>query len=247
MPKNNARTWMAVSIVLTLIGAAMVWFGFTEESGDYIWMVMVGLLIGLTFFICSFIFLSQARRLSRMFNREELLAHWVFDPAGQRQKATEEYQARKKANRILLLIVVAFFVVIGGLFAVFGFDDVEDAAGFLLIMLGVLAIICLAALVAPGVTYRKMLRSEPEVYVGPFGAWVMGEYVQWKAAMTKATRVDFESAGQSTVITVHYQIMQRYGPQMHECRIPVPAGSEQEAFNVASQIAAANNIGFLTK
>lgn len=247
MPKNNAKTWMIVSIVLTLIGAAMVWFGLTEESGDYIWMVMVGLLLGLTFFICFFIFLSQARRLNRMFNREELLAHWAFDPAGQRQKATDEYQARKKSNRILLMIVVGFFVVIGGLFTAFGFDDIEDAAGFLLIMLGVLVVICLAALIAPGVSYRKMLRSPPEVYVGPFGAWVMGEYVQWKAAMTRPTQVDFAQVEQAAVITVHYQIIQRYGPQMHECRIPVPAGSEQEAFNVANQIAAANGIGFLAK
>ena len=244
MPKNNARLWSAISLVITLIGAAMIVAGLTLEDGDYIWLFAVGIFVSVTFLICFFVFISQARHLDRMFKREELLAHWQFDAAEQQRKAMEEFTARKAGNRILLLIVIAFFVVIGGLFAVFGFDDIEDAAGFLLIMLAILALISAAALLSPGMAYRKMSRSEPSVYVGPFGAWVMGVFTLWKAAMTRARQIIFEVGSSGARITVEYEIRQRYTWQQHTCRIPVPAGSEQQAYQVASQIAAANGVPF---
>ena len=209
MPKNNARLWSAISIFITLIAVAMIITGLTIEDGDYIWMFAVGIFVSVTFLICFFVFMSQAGRLDRMFKREELLAYWQFDPSEQQRKAMEEYTARKKGNRILLLIVVAFFAVIGGLFTAFGFDDIEDAAGFLLIMLAILIIISAAALLSPGMTYRKMSRSEPAVYVGPFGAWVMGVFTLWKAAMTRARQIIFEVGSSGVRITVEYEIRQR--------------------------------------
>lgn len=244
MPKNNARSWAAISVVITLIGAALILAGLTIEDGDYIWMFAVGIFVSVTFLICFFVFMSQAKRLDRMFKREELLACWQFDTSEQQRKAIEEYNSRKAGNRILLLIVVAFFVVIGGLFTVFGFDDIDDAAGFLLILLSILAIISAAALLSPGMAYRKMSRSEPVVYVGPFGAWVMGVFTLWKAAMTRARQIIFEAGPSGARITVEYEIRQRYTWQQHTCRIPVPTGSEQQAYQVANQIAAANGVPF---
>jgi hypothetical protein len=55
--------------------------------------------------------------------------------------------------------------------------------------------------------------------------------------------VVFEPGPQGTLIAVHYEIRQRYGYQQQISRLPVPPGREQEAYNVATQIAAANGIG----
>ena len=249
MPRNNAKRWAFISLVITLIGVLLLFTGITRDDSDYMWMIIVGFMLALTFLICFFVFLSQARHLDRLFSREELMAHWFFDQGQHLQKAQQEYEARKKGNRAILLIIIAFFVVIGGLFAVFGFDDLEDAAGFLLVMFGIMVLISLVALLAPGAAYRKMIRSVPEVYVGPFGAWIMGEYVQWKAAMTRPRQVVFEQLppeeGQGVRIAVHYEIRQRYMWQPHVSRIPVPAGQEQVAYQVAMNIATANQIQFL--
>lgn len=246
MPKNNARKWTMISIILTLAGALMCAAGIILDEYDFYWLILVGLLVGLTFLILIFVFGAQARRLDRLFNHEsELLAHWTFDLTQQRQKAEKEYQARKAGNRILLLVVISFFVVIGGLFLAFGFDDLSDAGVFLVIMLGVLGLIMLAALLAPRAAHKRMLRSSPEVYVGPFSAWVLGEYTQWKAPLTRLNRVLLTKDKQDLVIDIDYSIWQRYGYQQHHCRIPVPAGQEDEAGRAAMNIASANRVAFV--
>ncbi len=244
MPKNNAKKWAVIAIVLAAVGVVMTVLGFILDDMDYYWMIFVGLILGITFFICFFIFLAQAKRLERMFTQEELLAHWSFDVSEHFQKAEEEYHARKRSNRMLLSIVIAFFVLFTAIFTVLGFDDVTDASTFLLIMAGTLALICAVALLAPGMAYRRMKQSLPEVYVGPFGAWIMGEYVQWKAPMTRFNSVTFERGKSGVVISVSYDIFQRFGYQNHICRIPVPADREQEARKVAQDIAVFSNVAF---
>lgn len=244
MPENNAKKWAVIAAVLTLIGAAMAVGGLTVGEGDQYGVFMIGLILALTFLICFFVFRAQARRLDRMFKREELLAHWQFDLTEKQKRIQEEFETKKKGNRILLLIVVAFFVMIAGLFVIFGFDDLEEAALFILIIVSVLVVISAAAFLAPILTYRKMQASSPEVFVGPYGAWVMGEFMMWKAAMTRPRQVLFEASPVGARIIVHFEILQRYGWQKHTCRIPVPAGSELQARQVASQIAGINQVDF---
>jgi MFS family permease len=244
MPKNNAKKWTIISAIITVIGIAMIFAGFILDDYDFFWMIMVGFMLGLTFLICFFMFVGQARRLDNMFKNSGLLVHWRFNPTEQQEKIKNEYLERKSRNKILLLIIIGFFVLFGGIFAVFGFDDFEEALPFLGIMGAVLVLICIVALAAPGSAYRKMKRSPPEVFVGPYSAWVMGEYTQWKAPMTKIRSVRFIRDENGVVIEVQYDIFQRYGYQQHECRIPVPQGSEEEARRVGMDIAGVNNIQY---
>ena len=244
MPKNNAKKWTVISAIITVIGIAMIFAGFILDDYDFFWMIMVGFMLALTFLICFFMFIGQARRLDSMFKNSGLLAHWRFNPTEQQEKIKTEYMERKSRNKILLLIIIGFFVLFGGIFAVFGFDDLEEALPFLGMMGAILAFICIVALAAPGSAYRKMKKSPPEVFVGPFSAWVMGEYTQWKAPMTRIRSVRFIPGDDGVVLEVQYDILQRYGFQQHECRIPVPQGCEEEAGRVGRSIAGANNIQY---
>lgn len=246
MPKNNARRWMVISVIITVISFFMIVAGFVLDDYNYYWMIMVGLMLGITFFICFFVFLSQARRLDNLFKNIDLLAHWRFEPAEQRQKVETEYRERKSYNKMLIAIMTFFFVVIGGIFIVFGFDDPDDALFFFLMMLGILILLFVVAFTAPVLMRARMKKSPPEVFVGPFGAWVMGEYTQWNAPMTTLTDVALvndEETGE-LVIAVNYEIIQRYGPQLNCCRIPVPRGKEAEAREVALKISQLNNVPF---
>ncbi len=246
--QNNAKKWVRISIVIMLIGIAMIIAGIVIDDYNFYWMIFVGAILFVTFLICFFMFISQAKRLDGMFRGIDLLAHWGFEENERLQKAEEEFFQRKSQNKVMLLIIAAFFIVIGGLFAVFGFDDIEDAMFFILLMLGILAFISLVALLAPGARYRKMKQAVPDVFVGPYSAWVMGEYVQWKAPMTKITSVQYTKDREDNyTITVNFFIWQRYGPQPHTCRIPVPKGAETEAEIVASDIANINNVQFMNE
>lgn len=244
MPTNNAKKWAVISIFLFILGIGMVAAGIIIDSYDFYWMIFVGLILGLTFFICMLMFLGQARRLDGMFQGRDLLARWHFDMSQQMKKAETEYKEQKARNKILLIIITLFFVVIGGLFVIFGFDDIEDAGMFIAIMGSVLGLIILVAVIAPGAAYRKMKKSIPEVFVGPYSAWVMGQYVQWKAPMTKIRSVKLLSTETGAVIDVEFMIWQRYGYQQHNCRIPAPDGYENEARDVAMKIASINGVGY---
>ena len=246
--QNNAKKWVRISVIMVLIGIAMIIAGIVIDDYNFYWMIFVGAILLLTFIICFFMFVSQSNRLDRMFRGIDLLAHWSFAENERLEKAEEEFLQRKSGNRVMLLIIAAFFIVIGGLFAIFGFDDIEDAMFFILLMLGILAFIAIIALLTPGARYRKMKQAAPEVFVGPYSAWVMEEYVQWKAPMTKITSVQYSKDREDNfTITVNFFIWQRYGPQPHTCRIPVPEGSETEAEVVASDIANINNVQFINE
>ena len=237
MLKNNARKWANFSIFITIAGLIMIIAGITIDDYDYYWMIFVGLILFLTFLICFLIFSSQARHLEKMFRGENILAEWSFDQSNQLLKAEEQYLKSKQRNKILLGIVAFFFVVISALFAVFGFDSFEDAAGFLGIMLAVLLLISLVALTAPGFAFRRMQKAPPLVFISREGAWVMGEFAKWKGAMSSTHYVEYILDRRKAVIIVHFSIFQRYGFQRHECRIPVPDGRADEAQMVAAEIA----------
>lgn len=237
MLKNKVRKWANISIIITIAGVIMTAAGIIIDSYDFYWMIAVGLLLSVTFFICFFVFLSQANHLEKMFNNENILAKWSFDQTEQFEKAKDQYIESKKTNKVLLTIITIFFILISGFFVVFGFDSFEDAGGFIGIMSAILLLIYFVALTVPGATYRRMVKAPPLVIVSREAAWIMGEFAKWKAAMTRTDYVELIRDSNKTVIIVHYSIFQRYGYQSHDCIIPVPDYSAAEAENVAAEIA----------
>lgn len=247
MPKNNPRRWMVVSIIITMISVLMVFMGIALNDFNFFWMIMVGLLLGITFGIMIVVFYKQARLLDDLFKDVDQLAHWTFDQGEQLEKAEAEFTERKAYNRVLIGIITFFFVVIVGAFLIFGFDDADEALFFAILMGAILLLLFVVAFTFPIISYRRMKRAVPEVFVGPYSAWVMGEYSQWVAPMTQLTRVNFgHYQDGSGVIEVYFDIYQRTGPQEHICRIPVPNGKEVAGNEVARQIAAINKVDFTT-
>lgn len=244
MPSNNAKRWTVTSAIFVVIGIVLIIAGSILQDFDFYWMIVVGIILAGTFIICFGMFLGMAKRLGSLFQNKQLLAHWTFDTAEQLKKAEEEYKERKATHKFLLIMVTFFFVTIGGFFLLFKFDDYDEAAIFAGIMLSVLALIYIVALTTPRVAYNRMKKSPAEVYIGFHGAWVMGAYTQWNAPMTKITRVGLIHSESSVIITVYYNIRQRYGSQQQVCRIPVPKGKEEEANSVASRLASINGVEY---
>lgn len=242
MPRNNAKRWTIMSLIICIIGIAMIFCGIVLDDYDFYWMIFVGAILALTFLICFFMFVGQAKRLDRLFKGKGLLAHWTFNASEQMKKAETEFNEKKARHKIMLLIIVFFFVVITSLFVIFGFDDLEEAAGFIGLMAAVLAFITFVALITPYTSYNRMKKAVPEVYVGPYSAWVMGEYTQWKAPMTKITDISYQTGKTGAVIEIGYTIYQRYGPQPHLCRIPVADGHEEEAIRLVKNLAEINGV-----
>ena len=246
--QNNAKRWVIMSIIFMLIGIAMIVAGAVIGEMNYYWMIYVGAILFLTFFICFFMFIRQARNLDSMLKGTGLLAHWRFKENERLQRAAEEFLQRKTSNKVMLLVIIAFVVIIGGLFAIFGFGNSKDAIFFIVVLLGIQILISLAAILIPRARYNKMKEAAPEVLISPFGAWIMGEYFQWKAPLTRITSVQFAKDREDNyTITVNFTIWQRFGPQKLQCRIPVPKDTVTEAETIASDIAKINKVRFLNE
>ena len=218
----------------------MVIAGIMLDSYNFYWMILVGLTLGITFLICFFMFLRDSKRISNIFLNVEILLHWTFDQIDRDKKAQEEFVERKKYNKRLLITIIIFFVVISGLFLIFGFDDIEEAGLFLIIMASSLGIITFAAISAPYFSLRNMNRSIPEVFIGPYDAWVMGEYIKWRKTFRDISIIQIDA---DRFLSVVYMVRQRYGYQETTSRIPIPVGREQEAEWVMAQIISANRVG----
>ncbi|MEI6102256.1 MAG: hypothetical protein WCP73_10485, partial [Eubacteriales bacterium] len=171
MLRNNAKTWRNASIIIALGGTGLMVAGILMDSMDTMWMILVGLMIAVTFFICIGVFARQARELDELFGGEGLLAHFIYGQDEADGRIQSETKTRTKSNRILLGIIGLFFAVITILFVLFGFDSPEDAVGFVILMAIVFGIIALAALLAPGFFRKKAQRSPREAYIGIKGAW----------------------------------------------------------------------------
>lgn len=242
MPINNARRWIFASVISLLVGILLTAAGYIINDMNNYWMIAVGLLIATTAVILLFIFAAQAKRIDALFNGHGLLAHWQFDADQHMQKAQTEYETRRARNKLLLIIVTGFFVVIGGVFAVFGFDNGEDVLGFLAILIIILGVVSMAAFLAPKAALHRQQSSPPDIYIGKFSAWVFGEYTQWKAPAAKPKKVVVSKSLQGVLLCVHFAIYTRYGMQNQTCRIPVPTDKETDAREVAIIIAQANSI-----
>ncbi len=236
MRKNNAKFWSVLSIIIAVAGTGLFIAGIWIDEMDSMWMIMTGLLLAITFYICFGIFIRQANRLSGMFRGKDLLAHWVYSNAEQQEQIKDEKEMRTKGNKMILLIVSGFFVFFTVLFLIFGFDDMDDALPFIIIMMAVLALIWAVALLAPVFAESKMKKSAKEAYIGMKGAWVMGEYAVWDAPFVRLTDIQLINDEIPAIIAVTFQMLQRYGWQTHTFRIPVPSGREEEALRVLVSI-----------
>jgi hypothetical protein len=245
MPENNAKRWTIGSMITTVISIVMMITGILLNDYNFFWMIIVGLLLGITSIICFFMFSNQAKRLEAMFKNTELLAHWSLGTKEQLEKAEEEYKERKEHNKVLITVMTIFFVLIGGFFLLFKFEDGEGRLLFSAIFFGVLILLYIVSFATPRISYKHMKKSVPEVFVGPYSAWVMGEYVQWKAPMSRISDVSLlHTERGDLVIEVNFWTLQRYGLLPQSCRIPVPVGKEEEANKVAQTIASINNVEY---
>lgn len=243
MLRNNAKTWRNISAATAWGGVALFIAGILMDSMETMWMIMVGLMVSITFFICQGVFARQSRNLEGMFRGDGLLARFRFGPDEAKIRIRNEEKTRKKSNRFLLGMIGIFFAAFTVLFVIFGFDSPEDALFFVILMACVFGIILFAAMAAPGAYKKQADKSPNEVYIGIKGAWVFGEYLVWDAMLTRLVGIGFhENEGGLYEIMVTYQRMQRYGWQTAEYRIPVPKGQEEEGRRAVETIARAHRL-----
>jgi len=177
--KNNQWPVFRIMMVLSIISFVIMVMPTIEDSclGGLWFLTILGLFLGIVFFISALIFRNRARKMDRLLNNDRLIGHWKLSNEMIAQYAGNiRKEGYKRANFIMGLIAVMFvIIVIPFLF----FLDEDEMPTFLIIIGSVLAIVFIASRYFPWHYYRRNLKGDGQILIGDKYAYFNGYFHNW--------------------------------------------------------------------
>jgi len=166
----------------------------------------------------------------------DLLAHWIYSPDESATSAGREFAEYKEANKAMFIVVGGFFLIAIVILLIFG----GEAGGLTaLILLGALAIIALVAWGAPRLVYSRALRASPGAFIAGNGIVYREAVYPFHSFLNRLDGVSYRDATRdepALLIFSFIQVVGLYILRPYEVRIPVPAGEEGRAQEIAQQL-----------
>jgi len=228
--------------VLTLVGAGMATAPFVAEealapmgTGRFA-MAFFGAIMGLSCFICTFLFRSRNRVRRELLAGRGLLVKWKYTDEEWRAFAGEEYRAQSGSKNKLLWFTAIFMI------GVTIFYVVRDPGGGLVV--GAVLFVCwVLAWIAARATLRSTAVAQggasPEVRIGRNGLLIGDEMHIWRGWGNSFSKCELRD-GPPRQLVICYLVPAGRGmvrrPQV--VHVPVPAGHEAEAAEVMRQLQA---------
>lgn len=250
MPGRNYRQrafgfFLAAALGTGLLVLAIARFPEHEEM----WLLVVGVFASVPMWTLGCVSLWTAVGVDTLHRKGGALARWTLTPQAQDAHAEAVYTGEKSlpgaliGGGLLVCIALAFKLLA---------PQAMEWSVFLLIMLGLLALVLFVALGLPWLTKRRIRRDPPHVAIGLYSAALPGQYVIWHrrqmgmmAERVIAVALEQDDAGDA--LTIKYEVMKQGGYVKRSCHIPVPDGKRAEAEDAGRKIAEACGIEFHNK
>ncbi len=226
--------------ILTLLGAGMATAPFVAEkalepmgNGRFA-MAFVGVIMGLTCFICTFLFRCRNRVRRELLAGRGLLARWRYSEAEWRAFAGEELRQQSGSKRTLLWFTAAFMLVVTIVYVVR-----DPKAG--LFVGAVLFVVWVLCWIAARATVRASAvaqgGSSPEVRIGRDGLLIGDEMHLWRGWRNSLSSCELREST-PRVIAISYLVPSGNATVLRPVvvRVPVPAGKDAEAVEVVCQL-----------
>jgi len=247
--RNREKDGVIVGLLIAAVGVLMLLLPSLTEmdmmAGGYA-LRFVGLFVLITGVVTLWFYRARATAFARLFAGEGLLAHWTLDAIQVQKQAAAELAEVSENNRGLFLITAILFVVIGiPVLVVPLWDELvfwNDPIA-LVIVVGYFAVIPLLGLFAwgmPRLAYRRAVQDGADVYIGKDGVFVNGALHTWKQPFTDLRRVRFNRQAKPPALEFDIRTLTRLGVvhfKTYTVAVPVPAGQEEQAENVARSFA----------
>ena len=237
-PKSGLSVGEKACWWMVLIGAAMVaapFLGpdyFSTWNGGQFAMALLGMVIGPSAFISSFLF--RRRRLVRdaIFDDSKVLVKWTYAESEWKSYTEEDYLRETAGKWALFRVVAIICAVIGGGVAV------ADWKGGGPVVLGVLLGLCAVIAVVVRLTTsaqrkHRLANHAGQVRIGEEGLWLAGELHVWKGWGARMERCGV-IAGQPPCIEFVYSTPAKNQRQINSVRVPIPTGFDAEAAGVVA-------------
>lgn len=226
--------------ILTLVGGGLATAPFVAEdalapmgNGRFA-MAFVGAIMGVTCFICTFLFRSRNRVRRELLAERGLLVKWSYTDEAWRAFAGKEFRAQSGSKNKLLWFTAVFMI------AVTIFYVVRDPRSGLVVG-AVLSVCWVFAWIAARATLRSTAVAQggtaPEVRIGRDGLLIGDEMHIWRGWGNSFSKCEVRE-GPPRELAICYLVPSGKAmvlrPQV--VHVPVPAGHEAEAAEVVRQL-----------
>jgi hypothetical protein len=237
--RRTSYIWLAVGLLGIFGIFAPFIFGMDGPDGGFAisFMSILVAVAGVTGFI---LYTVMARAVDRALDGEGLIAHWKYNPtewAEYTEKENTENSGAKKGLFIVLLVISAL-VGVG-----FFLYDMENGWVVLVVLAAVDAFIGGIVYLSVRADYRNNRNNLGEAYLTLDSVYLNHRIHLWKGIGTRLEAAELESEYRHQPrLKFVYSAMARHGRDHFTVRIPVPAGEEETAKRVLSQIRAAHGL-----
>lgn len=169
--------------------------------------------------ITVIVFARLARLFDTILKKDNIMVHWTYSP-DEWQKYTEEEHREDKTDKRRLFLLVAGISVIAGIILWVIYP--HDLVLIIFIILGIIAVIGLAAYLSVLAPYRWNKKHLGEVYIARDGAYLNRRLHIWKGLGTRLVGATYELGKHSlSKVVIRYSSANLAKRNYFTARIPV--------------------------
>jgi hypothetical protein len=231
--RRTAYVWFGIIGVGVLVFFLPSIIGLDGFDGGFA-MSVGGGFISMIGIIAGVIYAKLANTLDRITKPENLLAHWTYTPEQWKEYTEEEYKEDKAAKTGLFILVAVITVIVC---VIFGLVERADPKIMLFIVLGIIAIVGMAAFFSSLGNYMNNKKRLGEVFLALDGVYLNRQLHTWKAIGSQLEDALFEEGPDfKPRLRFEYSAPSRNGRDSYTARVPIPPGQEAAAKRIVDQI-----------
>jgi hypothetical protein len=229
MPNSQQRIvnlWIILMAVFTFIVFLPSIIGLEGMDGGFAMSFVSGFMV-IICIIVILVYRSRAKQLGKILAGEGRIAIWKYSPEEWMRFVAVDFEAEKKAKRLLFILVSVICVVVGVILMIV----IKDIL-IMFITLGIIPMVAIPAFLAPRMRYRKLLQSESKALIAENGVIIGKMFHLWvkMGASLDGVLIDMES--DPKIIEFTYSMPTRNGRQVEVARIPIPKFKMDEAMRI---------------
>lgn len=224
--QHIVNLWLILMAVFTFIVFLPSIIGLDGMDGGFAMSFVSGFMV-ITCIIVILVYRSRAKQLDKILSGEGRIAVWKYTPEEWMRFIAVDFEAEKKAKKMLFILVSAISVIVGIILLIV----IKDIL-ILFITLGIIPLVALPAFLAPRRRYRKLQRSESKALIAENGVIVGKMFHLWAKMGARLDGVLIDMESDPKIIEFWYSIPTRNGRQEEIARIPIPKSKMDEAMRI---------------
>jgi hypothetical protein len=196
-------------------------------SGGYA-LAFLAILLSVSSLGTAALFFQRARAIDDVLSGKQVLAHWVYTRDDAEKSVEREYVSYLGANRALFIVVGVIIVLAMLVLVRFGGTGGWYAAGMLLVVLAIIAVVSEAA---PRLERHRARRAPKEAYIAQNGIIYEGSAYPFLSFIVKMQAVRYDEGTGSGPPSLVFSFLQLILiiVRPFDVTIPVPCGQEERA------------------